>query len=148
MTRNCYPAIALTVLILSQANTVAADQAKPVKAPPIVPAMDELPVRGVPLFNIHQELDQCVKDATALLGGKSAGPVHVQIGMPQTFFSQDLGYILRADFTRDDVRPPLINRIVCWHSGELIVSRISAPALSPDEPQKAIAVPSANPLQN
>jgi len=76
MIRSCFVAVALIRLIASQSYSITAERAERAKVPPIVPAMRELPVRGV------------------------------------------------------------------------IASRTSVPGLSPDEPQKASAVPNANARQN
>jgi len=138
-------ALALLIGICSHAG--AAEKPDPAKAPPIIPATDEVPILGIPAFSIHQELERCLSDAATLLG-KENDALHVRIGTPQRFYSPTAGFVLRADFTRDDVLPPLINRIVCWHTGQLIASRISAPPLSAKEREKTLAVPHANPHQN
>ena len=147
MTRNSFTATALALLVSCQSYAAAGDESNTGKVPPIVPATDEIPVRGVPAFSIHLELEQCLKDAAAFLGREDS-TLHVHIGTSQAFYSPDSGFVLRADFTRDDVSAPLTNRIVCWHTGQLIASRISAPPLSPELSKKAIAVPQANPGQN
>jgi hypothetical protein len=147
MTRNSFTATALALLVSCQSYASSADESKVGKVPPIVPATDEIPVRGVPAFSIHLELEQCLKDAAALLGREDS-TLHVHIGASQAFYSHDSGFVLRADFTRDDVSAPLINRIVCWQNGQLIALRLSAPPLSPELSKKAIAVPQAIPRQN
>lgn len=146
MTRNSFAATALALLIVCPGQSTLAEEGNAGKVPAVTPAENELPIRGVAAFSIHRELDQCLKDASALLAEGSGGALHAQVGPAHTFFSQEIGYILRADFTRDDVSPPLINRIVCWHTGQLIASRISAPPLAA-ESRKVIAVPGANPQQ-
>ena len=144
MNRSLFAVTALAMLIAVASYSATAEPTDAGKLPPIVPASGELPIRGVPAYPIHLELEQCLKDAEALLGGEN-GTLHVRMGTAQRFSSPDLGFILRADFTRDDVLPPLINRVVCWHTGQLIASRISAPPLSPEQADKALAVPQALP---
>ena len=147
MLRISLAATALALFIACQVRSAVAEDSNQSSVPPIVPAADEIPILGVPAFSIHQELEQCLKDAADLLGGE-AGTLHLRIGTAQRFYSPRSGFVLRADFTRDDVPPPLINRIVCWHTGQLIASRISAPPLSRKRSEKALAVPHAHPPQN
>lgn len=142
MIRNAVTATVAGMCVAFQTHASAAEELSAGKIPPIVPAMDEMPIRGVPVFTIHQELQQCLKDATTFLNG---GAPNARIGTTLIFSSQSAGYILRADFSRDDVSPPLINRIVCWHTGQLIASRISAPPLPSEQSEKALAVPHAFP---
>ena len=144
MTHNYFAATVLVLLVICQGHSTAADQSTSANVPAIVPAPDEIAVRGVPAYGIHLELEQCLKDAAALLGGEN-GALHIRIGQAQRFYAAGSGFVLRADFTRDDVPPPMINRIVCWHTGQLIASRISVPPLSSEEPEKALAVPQARP---
>lgn len=144
MTRHSFPPIALALLIASQSHTAAAEQSNAGKVPPVVPASDEVPIRGIPAYGIHLELEQCLKDAATLLGGES-NSLHVRVGTVRRFYSPASGFVLRADFTRDDVPSSVINRIVCWHTGQLIASRISTLPLSQEESEKALAVPHALP---
>jgi len=113
------------------------------RIPPIVPASDEVPIRSVPVFSLNQELQQCIKGAAAVLIDEAHSSLHARVGETHAFFNQQTGYVLRADFIRDDVPPPLINRIVCWPNGQLIVLRLSVPGLvSAGQP---LAVPQARP---
>jgi hypothetical protein len=110
--------------------------------PTIAPTTDETPVRAVAVWSLNQDLQHCMEDATAVLARAS---LHASVGPIHTYFSPRSGYILRADFTRDGVSPPLTNRIICWQDGQMIVSRIAVPGLDSGTQPPPLAVPQARP---
>ena len=107
--------------------------------PSFVPDADEIPILGVPLVNVHKAFEQCLSDATASLND-SAGPP-VSVGSPHFYMNQRWGYLLRADFSRGDVTPPSVNRIVCWTDGQIVASRLAILPLGPVEASHPLAVP-------
>jgi hypothetical protein len=137
--------LVLVLLAPSRLCAAALDESNSVKVPPIVPAADEKPILGVPAWSINEELRQCMSDAAAVLKEQAHAELHARIAPAHAYYSPESGYILRADFTRDDVSAPLINRIVCWQNGQLIVSSVSAPPLPSEESERPLAVPQLDP---
>ena len=138
---------AFTLIVSSCVTVAIASETAPGKVPPIAPKVNEVLIAAVPVWSIHEQLKQCMKDAAATLTGNAA--IGVRVAAAHAFFSPDAGYVLRADFRRDDVSPPLVNRIVCWQNGQLIVSRISAPPLRSIDAERPLAVPEPyRPRQN
>ena len=141
-------ASALTILLLS----VAAATASPVGhensglIPPLSPSSDETPVLAVPALPIHVELDACLESAGSMLTDSVHAALHVRIGRPFLTLNQKWGFLLRADFTRDDVAPPLVNRVLCWQNGQLVASKLALPSLdSLAQLSHPLAVPGARP---
>jgi hypothetical protein len=138
----------MILALIAPSYVVAAGTAServPGKVPPIAPAANEIPVAGVAVWSIHQELQQCMKDAATTLTGVAHNALHARIGEAHAFVNPVWGYVLRADFTREDVSPPLINRIICWRDGQIIVSRVSTPPLPSVESERPVAVPQKRP---
>ena len=135
---------ALTTLLLS----VAAATANPVGEqnseliPPLAPTPDETPVLAVPALPVRVELDACLQSAGSMLADSVHAALHVRIGRPFLTMNQKWGFLLRADFTRDDVALPLVNRVLCWQSGQLVASKLLLPSLdSLAELSHPLAVP-------
>lgn len=141
-------ATALTILLLSAAAATASlvGERNSDLIPPLAPSPDETPVLGVPAFPIHVELDACLQSAGSMLADTAHGAPHVRIGRPFLTLNQKWGFLLRADFTRDDVALPLVNRILCWQNGQLVASKLALPPLdSLAELSHPLAVPGARP---
>jgi hypothetical protein len=114
--------------------------------PPLMPSADEIRVRAVPAFSIHVKLDECLQSAERVLADPAHVTLHTRVGDPFITLNRNWGYLLRADFTRDDVAPPSVNRILCWSDGQLIASKLSVPLLaSIAESSHPLAVPGARP---
>jgi hypothetical protein len=107
--------------------------------PPPVPAADEQPILGVPALNFYKRLEQCFNEAKANLNDMAGSPVSV--GSAHFALNRRWGYLLRADFTRDDVAPPSINRIVCWGDGQIIAAKLAIPPLESVERSHLLALP-------
>jgi hypothetical protein len=107
--------------------------------PPVVPAADEQPVRAVPVWGLNKRLQQCLSEATANLNDIAGSPVSV--GSAHFALNRRWGYLLRADFTRADVAPPAVNRIVCWQDGEIVAAKLAIAPLEPVEQTHPLAVP-------
>lgn len=143
-------ATALTILILSVAPKTAtaspAGQENSDLIPPLAPSSDETPVLAVPAFPIHVELDACLESAGRMLANSVHAALHVRIGRPFLTLNQKWGFLLRADFTRDDVALPLVNRVLCWQNGQLVASKLLLPPLdSLAALSHPLAVPGARP---
>ena len=82
--------------------------------------------------------------STAMLTGEAPATSHVRVGAAHTFFSPQWGYLLRADFTRDEIAAPSVNRIVCWENGQLIATKLSVMALDSAGAPPPMAVPGAH----
>ena len=98
--------------------------------PPLSPSADEILVRGVAAFSLHVQLNECVQSAERLLTDLAHAALNAHVGDPVITVNQKWGYLLRADFTRDDVASPLVNRIMCWADGQIIASKLSVPPLT------------------
>jgi len=147
MFRN-FPAAVLAILTSYNCDAALAGAPNAQNMPPIVPGADEMAIRAVAVLSIHVELDQCIKDAAAILTSQAHSALNAHIDSVHTYLSQSLGYIVRADFTRNGVSPPLVNRIICWQDGQLIVWRVPPPPLPASDNERLLAVPSALPSQH
>jgi hypothetical protein len=114
--------------------------------PSLVPAAGEIPVLTVPPWPLHMQLNDCLESAKRVLADPVHAKLHACMSVPFITLNQKWGSLLRADFTRDDVAPPQINRILCWADGQLIASKLSAqPLASIAEYSRLLAVPGARP---
>lgn len=112
--------------------------------PPLAPAADEVFIRAVPVWSIHLQLNGCLESAERLLADPAHAALHARVSDPVITLNQKWGYLLRADFTRDDVAPPIVNRILCWTDGQTIASKLSMPPLSSfTSSRKQLMVPGA-----
>lgn len=98
--------------------------------PPLHPSGDEVSIRAVPVWSIHLQLNQCLGSAERILADPANAALHARVSDPVIALNQKWGYLLRADFTSDDVAPSMVNRILCWTDGQIIASKLSLPPLS------------------
>lgn len=112
--------------------------------PPLSPAADEVLILAVPVWSLHLQLNECLQAAERLLADPAHAALHARVGDPVITLNQKWGYLLRADFTRDDVAPPSVNRILCWVDGQIIVSKLSVSSLASfTSSRQPLAVPGA-----
>jgi hypothetical protein len=139
--------MALTILTLCFAHSAQAESTRGPEIssllPPLVPSPNEVRLLAVPALPIHEQLDQCLEAARRFLDMAEYSLLHVRVGPPYISLNPSWGYLLRADFTRDDVSPPSVNRIVCWQSGQIIASKLAVLPLGPGGEPPPLAVPGA-----
>ena len=124
-------AFAVLLAVISAGTSCgAAPQNNADLIPPLAPSGDEVLIRAVPVWSIHLQLNQCLESAERILADPAYAAQHARVGDPVITLNQKWGYLLRADFTRDDVAPPMVNRILCWTDGQIIESKLSVPPLS------------------
>jgi hypothetical protein len=134
-------AIALILTCLHVAGAASASEITRSLLPPLVPAADEQPIIGVPALDLHKRLEQCFNEAKANLNDMAGSPVSV--GSSHFSLSRHWGFLLRADFTRVDAAPPLVNRIVCWGDGQIIAAKLAIPPLGSVDQRHLLALPGA-----
>jgi hypothetical protein len=141
-----FATVVMILVLGGQALAATGGRENPELIPPLAPGVDEVPVLAIPPYSLHIQLNDCLESAERVLANPFYAKLHARVGAPFVTLNQSWGYLIRADFTRDDVAPPQINRILCWAGGQLIASRLSIEPLAPiAERSHPLAVPGARP---